>query len=198
MTKSKTTGYTLIEILIVISITTMLVVGFTYVSARKGKEKAYFTRAVSELSIISNAIKLQVQEYNVYPADVVRALPAGIEDYLATPNDAWPNAPWPGTVYDYENWDSGQVIQVSARFCLAGQNSTCKDNATRYLQQLVKTCSPDTQICLSQKDLNDWDALSSVYICIKENLSSVTAQCRSHSSKPLTHPGLRIDISTAR
>lgn len=193
----KSSGFSLIEILFVISIISILIVGYTYVAARKGKEKAYFTRAVSELSVISNAIKLQVQENNVYPADVSRGLPAGIEKYIATPNDEWPNAPWPGTVYDYENWDSGQVIQISARFCLQGQNSICKDNATKYLKQLVKTCSPDTQECLSQNDLNNWDALSSVYICIKENLSSTTAQCRSHDTQPLTHPGLRIDISTA-
>lgn len=196
--KKSFSGFTLIEILIVISLTAAIVVGYTYISARKGKEKAYYTRAVSELSVISNAIKLQVQENNIYPDDVSRALPAGVEEYIATPNDEWPNAPWPGTVYDYENWDSGQVIQVSARFCLAGQNTICKDNAAKYLKQLVKACSPDTQTCLSQDDLDDWDALSAVYICIKENLSSATAQCRSHSSMPLTHPGLRIDISTAR
>jgi len=193
----RSAGFTLIEILIAISLTTAIVVGYIYISASKGKEKAYFTRAISELSIISNAIKLQVQEDNVYPADVSRALPSGIEDYIATPNDAWPNAPWPGTVYDYENWNSGQVIQISARFCQIGQNTTCKDNATKYLKQLVKTCSPDTQVCLSQDDLNNWDALSSVYICIKEDLSSATAQCRSHESRPLVHPGLRVDISSA-
>lgn len=196
--KLKTTGFSLIEILFVMSIIAILVVGYTYVAARSGKEKAYFTRAISELSVISNAIKLQVQENNIYPDDVSRGLPAGIEKYIATPNDEWPNAPWPGTVYDYENWDSGQVIQVSARFCLQGQNSICKDNATRYLKQLVKTCSTDTQTCLSQNDLDNWDASSSVYICIKENLSSSTAQCRSHESQSITHPGLRIDASTAR
>ncbi len=193
----KNTGFTLIEILIVISLSTAIVVGYTYTSSRSAKERAYFTRAVSELSIISNAIKLKVQDDNVYPADVSRALPAGIESYIATPNSAWPSAPWPGTVYDYENWDSGQVIQISARFCQIGQNTICKDNATKYLKYLVKTCSPDTQVCLSQNDLDNWDSQSSIYICLKENLSSATAQCRSHESSPVTHPGLRVDISSA-
>jgi prepilin-type N-terminal cleavage/methylation domain-containing protein len=174
-------GFTLIEIVAVLAVMTTMIVGYTYNTAHRGKERAYLVRAQSEVVHISNAIKLQVQENSIYPADVNRALPPGIEKYIATPNKAWPNAPWPDSVYDYENWDGGDTIQVSVRFCSAGDDATCKANAKKYLKGLV-----------ADSVLNVWDSNSSVYYCIKEG------SCRSHSTKPANHPGYRIDISAAR
>ncbi len=195
MNKHKQLGFTLIEIVVVMAVLTSLVVGYTYLSSRRGKEKAYLSRSVSEMIIIGNALKLQVQESNVYPDDVDRALPAGIEKHIATPNASWPSAPWPNSVYDYDNWGDGSVIQISARFCPIGQSTVCNANAKKYLKEMVKACSPDTQSCLSQTDLNNWDAESAVYYCIIEDVSSASTTCRSHESRPVNHPGWRIDVS---
>jgi prepilin-type N-terminal cleavage/methylation domain-containing protein len=180
-------AFTLIEIMVALAIVAVLATGITYIGRRGSKEKANLVRSQSEMITIANAIKLNVQEFNVYPDDVNRALPAGIEQYIATPNDEWPNAPWPGSVYDYENWDGGEVIQISARFCVSGQDSVCKAAAEKYLQGKVPAAT-----------LNNWDSLSSVYYCIKESSTDAAKKCRSHSSRPVNHPGYRIDISTAK
>ncbi len=174
-------GFTLIEILIVMAIMGSLAVGYTYLSSRNGRDRAYLVRAESEVVTLANAVKLKVQETNEYPADVNRGLPPGIEEYISTPNEAWPDAPWPDTVYDYENWDGGDTIQISVRFCNPGDNATCKANAEKYLKNVV-----DASV------LANWDANSAVYFCIKEG------SCRSHSSRPASHPGYRIQISSAR
>ena len=174
-------GFTLIEILIVMAIIGTLAAGYTYLSSRNGKDRAYMVRAESEVVTLANAIKLKVQDTNEYPADVNRALPAGIEEYIATPNQEWPNAPWPNTVYDYENWDDGETIQVSIRFCNMGDTPTCRANAQKYLKNIV----PDSVLA-------NWDSQSSVYFCIKEG------QCRSHKDRPANHPGYEINISSAR
>lgn len=174
-------AFTLIEVLIAIAIIGSLAVGYTYISSRNGRDRAYLVRAESEVVTLANAIKLEVQESNEYPDDVNRGLPPGIEEHIATPNDEWPDAPWPNTVYDYENWDGGETIQISVRFCNIGDNATCKANAQKYLKGVV-----DDAI------LEDWDAQSSVYFCIKEG------SCRSHSSQPADHPGYQIEISSAK
>lgn len=174
-------GFTLIEILMVMAIMGALAAGYTYVSSRNGRDRAYLVRAESEVVTLANAVKLQVQEENTYPADVNRGLPAGIERYIATPEGEWPNAPWPDTVYDYENWDDGETIQVSIRFCNIGDTPTCRANAQKYLKNVV-----DDSV------LENWDSHSAVYFCIREGT------CRSHRDRPADHPGYEINISSAR
>ncbi len=174
-------GFTLIEVLIVVAILGSLAVGYTYVSSRNGRDRAYLVRAESEVVTLANAVKLEVQETNEYPNDVNRGLPPGIERHIATPNQVWPDAPWPDTVYDYENWDGGDTIQISVRFCNVGDTTTCRANAQKYLKNIV----PDNVLA-------NWDSQSSVYFCIKEG------QCRSHVDRPANHPGYEINISSAK
>src|SRR5512138_3676706 len=99
----KNKGFTLIEILIVIIVIGLLT-AIVFVSTRNTKEKAYLSRANVELKTFAYALKMYAFEHNgSYPDDVNRDLPAGLEAYLSTaPN--WPNAPWPGSVYDWDNW----------------------------------------------------------------------------------------------
>lgn len=166
-------GFTLIEIIMVITLIGILA-GITYsVAVPKYRERTYYTRATAELNAMGNAMVLYAAKNNVFPDDVNRNIPAGIKEFLQGQNlgDGWPDAPWPGSVYDYDNWTiSGEkVYQISVRFCPAGDTATCKKN---FPKESWVTSS--------------WDSYSSVYYCIK-------GQCRSHDSKPLNHPGYCIN-----
>jgi prepilin-type N-terminal cleavage/methylation domain-containing protein len=175
-----TLGFTLVEILIVMAMVASLATWYVYQSTGD-KGKAYTLRAQGELITMSNAIKLYVQENNAYPADVNRGLPPGIEKFIGSGelNTSWPTGPWGSpSVYDYENWDGGATVQVSIRFCTAGDDATCRANAKKWLKGAVSTTV-----------LNNWDSYSSVYFCIK-------GDCRSHSDKPNTWPGYKIDSNT--
>ena len=179
-------GFTMVEIIMV-----MLLIGIlsalTYSYAvPKYRERTYFTRANSELNTMANALTLYVAKYNDYPPDVVRDVPAGMKEFIQQQyNGTWPDAPWPGSVYDYDRWDdwtyhdpgelSGPIFQISIRMCDVGDNATCKANANKYL----KGYASDTALA-------NWDSYSSIYYCVK-------GPCRSHQSKPANHPGYCIN-----
>lgn len=174
-------GFTIIEILIVITLIG-IIAGFTYSFAvPRWRGRAYYTRSIAELNTMGSAVKLYVTKYNEYPADVVRDVPSSIKEFIQDDQGAeWPEAPFPGSVYDYENWPAdangpNDTVQVSIRMCNAGDTATCKANARKYLEGYV-----------SEATLNAWDANSSMYYCIK-------GSCRSHQSRPMTHPGYCIN-----
>lgn len=178
-------GFTLVEIVIVITVLGILA-GLVYTTlGGRYKESTYYTRATAELNAMGNAMNLYVARYNDYPADVTRGLPAGLEEFVQGQEgiDEWPNAPWPGSVYDYDNWPPdelnglAQTYQISVRFCDAGDNQTCNEKANRYLKEYVDA---DT--------LANWDSYSALYYCLK-------GDCRSHSSQPVTHPGYCINCN---
>jgi prepilin-type N-terminal cleavage/methylation domain-containing protein len=165
--RNLTQGFTLIEIMIVIAVIGALV-AITYSYAVPNyRERTYLTRAESELHTQANALTLYVSKYNDYPADVSRGIAPGTEEFLQSngQNDQWPNAPWPGSYYDYDRWDDLGVIQISIRFCDAGDDATCKKN---FPKESWVTSS--------------WDSHSAVYFCIK-------GQCRSDHDEPVGYPG---------
>jgi len=180
--KFSRSGFTLIELVIVMFLLGVIA-SFTYSYAvPKYKNRTYYTRAVSELNTMGNATTLYIAKYNDYPPDVSRDIPAGLKEFIQTDgvNNSWPDAPWPGTVYDYDNWPPDsygpqQTYQISIRFCDAGDDATCKKNAQNYLSGYASAAT-----------LNAWDSYSSVFYCIK-------GSCRSHQSKPLNHPGYCIN-----
>lgn len=180
--KPTKTGFTLIEILIVITVLGVLaLIGYATIG-RNYKQRTYYTRSVAELNAMANATTLYVSKNNEWPDDVVRDVPGAIKEFVQGQEDIeeWPDAPWPGSVYDYENWPpdgNGPVhtYQISVRFCNAGDNAGCKAMAEKYLKDYV-----------SAETIADWDSNSSVYYCIR-------GSCRSHQSRPINHPGYCIN-----
>lgn len=178
MNKLKYDGFTLIELVMVITIIGVLVAITYTVGVPKWRERTYYTRSISELNTMQNAMKLYLAKYNDYPPDVVRDVPAAMKEFIQSQegNAAWPDAPFPGSVYDYDNWppDSNgpqQTYQISIRMCNAGDDATCRANAKKYLSKYVDSAT-----------LNAWDSYSAMYYCLK-------GSCRSHQNKPMNWPG---------
>ena len=162
-------GFTLVELLVVISIIGILTtLVFPLVSS--ARKAAYYTRAKAELRNIAVAVERYSIDIGGYPADVNRNLPPGLETYLAP--GKWPEAPWPSSVYDWDNWAPGdlsyppntQTYQISIRFCSA----------------------PGVCTFPNEPWAANFDYYSAAYYCI-------SGSCRSHSSKPTTHPGYCIN-----
>ncbi len=180
-------GFTLIEITMVVFVLGILAaIGYATVG-QSYKKRAYYTRAIAELNAMGNAANLYVAKHNDYPADVTRDVPADLKEFVQGQEgiEEWPKAPWPGTVYDYENWPPdgngpNHTYQISVRMCNVGDTATCKANAQKYLSDYV-----------SAETLAAWDSQSAVYYCIK-------GSCRSHQSKPMDHPGYCINCDSSK
>ncbi|MGM0482751.1 MAG: type II secretion system protein [Patescibacteria group bacterium] len=163
--KEKISGFTLIELLLVIAIIGILV-AIVLVSIGDAKDSAYKARAEMELRSLQSAMHVYRIDLGHYPDDVDRGLPSGFEYYL--PSGDWPDAPWPGSVYDWDNWedpdDSDEnIVQITVRFCpLGGSIDDCR--------------FPDYEWA------EDFDVNSGFFYCIK-------GKCRSHIDRPLDYPG---------
>jgi prepilin-type N-terminal cleavage/methylation domain-containing protein len=167
----KNRGFTFLEILIVIAIIGILST-IVYVAIGKIKDKTYHSRADVELKTFAYALKMYASEHSgAYPADVDRDLPAGLENYLnVAPN--WPDAPWPGSVYDWDNWMiNGQpVYQISIRFCpIGGTLAQCKFPNEAWA--------------------HNFGVDSAYYYCI-------SGSCRAHQNEPLNYPGYCSNCAT--
>lgn len=183
--KHKQSGFTLVEIIMVMALIGVISAIIYSVILPNYRQRTYYTRSISEMNTMSNALALYLAKYNDYPADVVRDVPAEIKEFIQSQegNAAWPDAPYPGSVYDYDNWppDSNgpqHTYQISIRMCDAGQDAVCKANANKYLKDYV-----------SATTLSNWDAQSSMYYCIK-------GSCRSHQNEPLNHPGYCVNCGS--
>lgn len=176
-------GFTLIEIVIVITILGVIASLVYSLVIPKWRERTYYTRSLAELNTMGNALNLYVAKYNDYPPEEPRGIPAGIKEFIQSQqgNDKWPNAPYPDTVYDYENWpadedrDLQQTFQISIRFCESGQDDLCKTRAKKYLSDHV-----------DKKTLDEWDSSSSLYYCIK-------GSCRADQATDIDHPAFCIN-----
>lgn len=175
-------GFTLVELLIVISVLGMLT-ALVVTTMGRSKERSYFTKAKVELSIFGNATKLYTNKYNDYPPDTVDAgIPSEIKEFIhgSNINEDWPKAPWPGSLYDYEAWDvdrdgNKDTYQVSIRFC----------TYTEYLQPNGEA------LCISRKPNEPWAEQfnsnnNAVYYCLK-------GYCRANEESPLNTPAYCIN-----
>lgn len=160
----KRNGFTIIELLVVITVVGILatIIGGFLSGAR---DEAYYSRAKLELNTMSRALYMYELDYGMYPEDVDRDIPPGIEEYLDDiETEMWPKAPWPGSVYDYDVFETGGVdtVQISIRFCEIGAPETC--NFPRF------------------EWANNFDVNSSAYWCISGN-------CQAHPFAAADHPG---------
>jgi prepilin-type N-terminal cleavage/methylation domain-containing protein len=176
------TAFTLVEILIVMVVLGILVTITLSVAVPKWRERTYFTKATAETTMLANAVKLYVVKYNTYPDDANRGIPADLMEFLQVNGQNgvhWPNAPWPNSVYDWDNWPPDptngpqQTYQISIRFCQGSDPlSVCKAN---FPKENWVTSS--------------WDQYSSVYYCI-------SGSCRAHQSYPASHAGYCLNCGT--
>jgi len=126
--------------------------------------------------ILSSAINMYAEDHDgEYPDDVNRDVPPGLGQYLAGgSNDSWPDAPWPGSVYDWDNWEdpddsSLRIYQISIRFCPVGGT--------------IADCHFPNEEWAKNFGIN-----SSVYYCIEGN-------CRSHIDEPIDYPGYCVNCN---
>ncbi|PIP86331.1 hypothetical protein COV42_01620 [Candidatus Campbellbacteria bacterium CG11_big_fil_rev_8_21_14_0_20_44_21] len=156
-------GFTLIELLVVMAIIGIFS-SIVLSSMSRAREAAYFTRAKKELRSIYESVELFTIDNSNYPPDANRDIPPGLEQYLAP--GIWPDAAWPGSVFDWENWDEPgtgeKIYQISIRFCPLGQPDECRFP--------------------NQDWAENFDINSSVFYCLK-------GPCRPHIGKPPNHPG---------
>lgn len=157
-------GFTLVELLIVISIIVMLARVIMPVMAEV-REKANLAQAQTELKSVHNSLMQYRTKYGSYPADTNRNIPPGLEEFLAP--GIWPDAAWPDSVFDWDNWQdpadpNKRIMQISIRFCPIGQPSQCRFPKADWAQ--------------------NFDINSSVYYCVE-------GACRAHINQPINHPG---------
>jgi type II secretory pathway pseudopilin PulG len=135
-------------------------------SVHSARQRAQYSRALSEMKAIQLAAHLYSDDHNfTFPPDADRTISPGLEPYLQQHIDAshLPKAPFPGSVYDWDSWVIGgeKITQISIRFCEI-DCSNCQ--------------FPDKPWA------TDFDCHSSMYLCLE-------GPCRSHVSKPISHPG---------
>lgn len=178
---TRSNGFTLIELTVIISVIGILALLTTAVIIPGSKEKTRHTKAMSEMSTLSDAAHLYTAKYNEYPADSPNTIPAGLNEFIKSDgvDSKWPSGPWPGSTYSFNNWPADengnqQTYQITLRFCDPGDDATCKKNFPK--ESWVK---------------DDWDSYSSIYMCI-------SGSCRSDQYKPVSHPGMCMNCGTTK
>ena len=167
--KNKQSGLTIFELLAVVAIIGILA---SVILARidNAKEATYEAMAKSELNAFAAAMNKHLTESGrKYPPDADRNIPAGLEAYLNVHD--WPDGPWPGSVYDWDNWTIAgeKVYQISIRFCpRGGPLSACR---------------------FPEEDWAENFGVNSAYFYCFDG------PCRSHNTEPQTYPGYCVNCS---
>src|SRR5690606_20953452 len=95
-------GFTLIELLVVIVIIGVLAaMVLVAINPSKRFQEFYFNKSVEQLGILVRASESFALRNGDYPADTDRNVPTELKDDLR--GEHWPKAPWPGSVFDWDN-----------------------------------------------------------------------------------------------
>jgi prepilin-type N-terminal cleavage/methylation domain-containing protein len=114
-------GFTLIELIICIAIVAVLVtLLIIWINPPKMQERANYANTVSSLNQIAKAAQIYMATYGTLPLDANRDIPTEFMPYLGS--GPWPDGPFAGSVYDWDNWTdqtcwdgSTGIIQVTLR-----------------------------------------------------------------------------------
>jgi len=118
---NKNEAFTLIELLVVIAIIGILAgVLFVVINPSKIIENSRTALTKSSLETLAKASVLYRIAHGSDASDVNRNIPPEFKPYLG--NTTWINGPFPGSVYDWDNWD----------------NQTCWDGSTHIIQVTVR------------------------------------------------------------
>ena len=113
----KQKGFTLVELLVVITIIVILSrIVVLNLNPATLIERSRTVAAKASLINIAKAAQLFVSDTGYYPSDVNRNIPQEFIKYMGP--GAWPNGPFPNSVYDWDNWE----------------DQTCWDGSTGILQ----------------------------------------------------------------
>lgn len=136
-------GFTLVELLIV-TVVIALLATISIVAYRGIQERSYYSVAYTEMNKIAKAMTLYKIQNGSLPPDVSQGIPAPIVAELGlTGSGPMLNTnSWPGSYYDYENWDldgdgTKETFQVSIRFCRDASGNPVGENGVncRYPRQ---------------------------------------------------------------
>lgn len=107
-------AFTLLELVVSLTILAILTTAiYAVIGPRQNIQRAQQLASINELNEIGKALGFFAADNGFYPPDVSRALPPGIEAYI-NPEEAWPDGPFPGSVYDYDNWTTQSCIDAEA------------------------------------------------------------------------------------
>lgn len=96
-------GFTLIELLVVISIIGVLSgLLIIFINPVDVVERTNYETTIANLNQIARAAQLHEVETGDVPPDANRNIPTEFMPYLGSGN--WPNGPFQGSVYDWDNW----------------------------------------------------------------------------------------------
>lgn len=102
-------GFTLVELLVVIAVIGLLS-SIAIVATNSSRNKARYARVAADLAQIAKAAELYYSTAGSYPADQAPGvLPPELASYMAS----WPKSPCSNWLYDWQNWNSGNVIEAT-------------------------------------------------------------------------------------
>ena len=142
-------------------------------SLSSARAKARYARSQEEFRSIATSLELYASDHGgSYPPDATRAVPPGLEAYLA--NSSWPPAVYAGSSFDWDAWPAGTLTYVP------------NGPGTDVYQISIRFCAPPGPPGICTIPTESWatgfDWYSALYFC-------VAGSCRAHQTQPVTYPG---------